>query len=184
VNVRLIVATSMDLARAVQEGKFRPELYYRLAVVPIHLPALRERREDIPLLVDHFIRKYCEREAVEPKRLEAADLRRLMDAPWVGNVRELQNVIERAVVCSPGPVLHLKGAFPSLQKPTFPPPGGHTDRLVGPLKQATQTAQARLEQEQVVEALRQAEGNRSTAASLLGISRGTLYNKLKRYHLE
>ncbi len=181
VDVRLIVATSKNLEQTVQEGKFRSELYYRLAVVPIHLPALHERREDIPPLVEHFIKKYCEREQTAPKELAARDLRRLMEAPWPGNVRELQNAVERAVVLSPGPVLNLKLALGSQrgpitlthEQPTAPAPTS--------LKHVARTAQAQLEREQIVEALRQTGGNRSAAASLLGISRGTLYNKLRRY---
>jgi DNA-binding NtrC family response regulator len=184
IDVRLIAASSKDLAHAVQQEKFRTELYYRLAVVPLHLPALRERREDIPLLVEHFIEKYCKREQTARKRLAAPDLRRLMDAPWVGNVRELQNVIERAVVFSPGPVLNLKLAVRSQD--------GHATRALeqraehapGPLKRVTQAAQEQLERAQIGEALRQAQGNHSAAAALLGISRGTLYNKLRRYRIE
>jgi len=110
VDVRLIVATSQDLAQAVRQGTFRSDLYYRLAVVPLRLPALRERREDIPLLVDYFIKKYCQREGSAPKRAAPADLQRLTTAPWEGNVRELENAIERAVVLSPGPVLNLRAA--------------------------------------------------------------------------
>ena len=166
-DVRVIVATSKDVEQAVQQGMFRAELYYRLAVVPLHLPALRERREDIPLLVEHFIKKYCEHEETAPKRLAAPDLQQLMDAPWEGNVRELQNVIERAVVLSPGPVLNLKLALGSQ--------GGHATRALeqraehapGPLKRVTQAAQEQLEREQIDEALRQAQGNHSAAAVLL-----------------
>jgi DNA-binding NtrC family response regulator len=182
IDVRLIIATSQDLAQAAQQGTFRSDLYYRLAVVPLYLAPLRERREDIPLLVDHFIKKYCEREGTAPKRLAAPELQRLMDTPWPGNVRELENVIERAVVLSPGPVLNLQVALPLHRGHATPAPGQQpADRLPMSLKQATQAAQETLERKQIVEALRQTGNNRSAAAALLGISRGTLYNKLRRY---
>jgi DNA-binding NtrC family response regulator len=185
VDVRLIVATSQDLAQMVQQGTFRSDVYYRLAVVPVRLPALRERREDIPLLVDHFIKKYCEREGIAPKRVAPADLQRLMAAPWEGNVRELENAIERAVVLSPGPALNLRAACPLLFGSSSLPRGSGFGEcaVTVPLRQETQTAQETVERQRILEALRQAKNNRSAAAAVLGISRGTLYNNLRRYGL-
>jgi two-component system response regulator HydG len=177
---RPIAASSKDLAHTVQQEKFRAGLL-RLAIVPLHLPALRERREDISLLAQHFIKKYCEREGMAPKELAASDLRRLMDAPWPGNVRELQNVIERAVVFSVGPVLNLQLALGSQDRQATSVLEQRAEHAPGPLKQATQAAQEQLEREQIIEALRQVQGNRSTAAALLGISRGRSINKLRRY---
>lgn len=175
VDVRVITATSKDLAHLVQAGTFREELYYRLAVVPLIIPPLRQRREDIPLLVEHFIHKYCAQNQLAPKRVLASTLSRLVAAPWPGNVRELEHVIERAVLLSPGAELALQPPFPLSASEA---PRGE------PLGQATKEAQETLERERIREALLQAQGVRSHTARLLGISRATLYTKLKRYHLE
>jgi formate hydrogenlyase transcriptional activator len=105
VNVRLISATNHDLAARMRSGQFRPDLFYRLNVFPVRLPALRERPEDIPLLVDHFIRKYAERQRRSVPRLAPGVLNRLLEYPWPGNIRELQNTIERALILACGPVM-------------------------------------------------------------------------------
>ena len=98
-NVRLISATNQDLAACVRTGRFRRDLFYRLNVFPIRVPALRERREDIPLLVDHFIRRFAERQHKPVPRLAEGVLERLLEYSWPGNIRELQNVVERAIIC-------------------------------------------------------------------------------------
>lgn len=105
VNVRIITATNKDLVEEIREGRFRKDLYYRLNVIPIHLPPLRERREDIPLLVNHFMEKYNRKNKKNILKLSRDVLDLLLDYPWPGNVRELENCIERAVVMSPGDVL-------------------------------------------------------------------------------
>jgi DNA-binding NtrC family response regulator len=102
VDVRIIAATNVDLKKAVQEGRFREDLYYRLNVISLELPPLRDRREDIPLLVEHFLRKFCADNGKPPRQFSPEALRPLMDYDWQGNVRELENVIERAVVLSSG----------------------------------------------------------------------------------
>ena len=102
VDVRILAATNADLLRLVQEGKFREDLYYRLNVIAIHLPPLRERKEDIPLLAEHFFRKYCEENSKTAKRFSPEAMQLLLDYNWPGNVRELENAVERAVVLSPG----------------------------------------------------------------------------------
>jgi DNA-binding NtrC family response regulator len=173
VDVRVIAATNKDLKKSVERKSFREDLYYRLAVVPIIIPPLRQRREDIPLLADHFIRKYCERNGFEPKLILPKTLKLLIESPWPGNVRELENVIERAVLMSPGPEISADALFmePMVDQPE--------DALPEAIRMATET----VEKEKIAEATRQAKGNRSLAAKLLGISRATLYNKLKRYNL-
>ena len=103
VDVRVIAATNKDLKQAVQAGTVRGDLYYRLAVVPLILPPLRQRREDIPLLVNNFVQKYCQRNSLNSKHISVKALQLLMDAPWPGNIRELENVIERAVLLNTGP---------------------------------------------------------------------------------
>jgi formate hydrogenlyase transcriptional activator len=105
VNVRLISATNHDLAACTRNGRFRRDLFYRLNVFPIHVPALRERREDIPLLVNHFIRRFAERQHKPLPRLAEGVLERLLEYSWPGNIRELQNVIERAIILARGPII-------------------------------------------------------------------------------
>lgn len=174
VDVRVIAATNKDLKKGVENKAFREDLYYRLAVVPIVIPPLRQRREDIPLLIDHFIRKYCGQNRLEVKRISAKALRLLIDSPWPGNIRELENVIERAVLISPGPEIGPEALF--LEQAVG-------EELPPPLLDATRAAAETVEKERIVEATQKTKGNRSRAAKLLGISRATLYNKLKRYHL-
>jgi two-component system response regulator HydG len=143
-------------------------------VVPVVIPPLRERREDIPLLVDHFIKKYCEQNRQEPKQVSAQIMKILIDYPWRGNVRELENVIERAVLMSPGSEIRMEALF--LDQDT-------EDEEVDPLRQTTHSATERVEREKIAVAMKKARGNRTQAARLLGISRATLYNKMKLYGL-
>lgn len=173
VDVRVIAATNKDLKKSVEEKTFREDLYYRLAVVPVVIPPLRHRKEDIPLLVDHFLKKNCERGHLEPKRISAKAMRLLTEAPWPGNVRELENVIERAVLLSPDAEITPEALFidPAIEDSK------------NPLHQVIRTTTEIVEKEKIAEATQRAQGNRSRAAKLLGISRATLYNKLKRYNL-
>ncbi len=174
VDVRVIAATNKDLREGVEKKTFREDLYYRLAVVPVVIPPLRERKEDIPLLVDHFIKKYCEQNRQEPKQVSAQIMKILIDYPWRGNVRELENVIERAVLMSPGSEIRMEALF--LDQET-------EDDTVDPLRQTTHSATERVEREKIAVAMKKARGNRTQAARLLGISRATLYNKIKLYGL-
>src|SRR5438105_14507504 len=103
VDVRIIAATNVDLKQLVREGKFREDLFYRLNVISIDLPPLRQRKEDIPSLVEHFLRKYSEENERSPRRMTTEALRALVAYSWPGNVRELENVVERAVVLSSAP---------------------------------------------------------------------------------
>jgi len=169
VDVRLIAATNTDLAAAVRSGTFREDLYYRLSVFPIVLPPLRERRADIPLLVDHFLRLHGQaRGVVSRVSKEAMDA--LLEHEWPGNVRELSNVIERAVVLAgpetitPEHLLYQRGPAPA---PAAGPAGVQT--------------LPELERVHIMRALRSTGGNKRRAAELLGIDRKTLYRKLKRY---
>jgi DNA-binding NtrC family response regulator len=175
IDVRVIAATNKDLKKLVAERQFRDDLYYRLAVVPLFFPLLRERHEDIPLLAEHFVQQSCERNNVSLKRISPAVLRLLMAAPWPGNVRELEHTIERAVLLSPGPEIQPQGIL-------FGSPAGEGEAF--PTSAGLSHAQAVLdgaEREKLQMALAQARGNRSRAAKLLGISRSTLYERLKRY---
>jgi two-component system response regulator AtoC len=174
VDVRVIAATNKDLMEAVEKKAFREDLYYRLAVVPVVIPPLRERKEDIPLLVDHFTKKYCEQNGMETKKILPQIMKVLIDYPWRGNVRELENVIERAVLMSPGPEIRMEALF--LEKTA-------DEEVMDSLRQVIHTATETVEREKIAIAIKKARGNRTQAARLLGISRATLYNKMKQYGL-
>jgi DNA-binding NtrC family response regulator len=175
VDVRVIAATNRDIRQMVSDGRFQEDLYYRLNVIPVHIPPLRERREDIPLLVDHFVRKHAQRagkriDAIEPGVLEA-----LQGADWPGNVRELENTVERAVVLSPGStigpeVIRLLGVASA-------PTGGLPSML---LRQNLDWA----ERESVRRALESSNGVKKDAAELMGISQRALSYYLAKHRIE
>jgi DNA-binding NtrC family response regulator len=170
VNVRLISATNKDLRSLVKAGKFREDLFYRLEVIPIPLPPLRERKEDIPLLVDHFIEKFNRNSKKQIRGLSARTLGVLLRYHWPGNIRELENFIERAAVMADGEVLEVTDLTEVLNAP---PPGGPLQEaaLPGSLKEAERTL--------ILKTLETVQGNRTRAAELLGISLRGLYYKLK-----
>ena len=173
INVRIISATNRDLETAIRAGAFRQDLYFRLNVVQIKLPPLRERKSDIPLLVNLFLEKFCDPQ--RPVRTISEDaMRRLMAYDWPGNVRELENAIERAVALGSGPILHV-GDLPSNLQYTSVERLPENDELV-PLEE--------LERRAIFRALRETAGDKLAAARLLGIGKTTLYRKLKQYHTE
>jgi len=173
VDVRVVAATHRDLAALVKEGKFREDLYYRLDVVHLHVPPLRERPEDVPVLARHFLARAADRFGVSPLAVPEALFARLAAHAWPGNVRELENAIEGLVALSPPDGLDL-----SLLPGGAPAPGGAAPTARG-LKEKVEAFERGL----VVEALRASRGNRSEAARALGISRVTLHDKLKKYGL-
>ncbi|HEV8440801.1 MAG TPA: sigma-54 dependent transcriptional regulator [Methylomirabilota bacterium] len=175
VDVRVIAATNVDLKKAVSNQTFREDLYYRLNVVPVHVPALRDRRDDIPLLADHFIRKYDREfkkhiEGVSPDALDA-----LRDYPWPGNVREFQNVIERLVTLVDGPLIELKDLPLELTLADNRARARGVDGL--PLKKACEE----FERQMVLRVLERARWNQSEAARVLGLHRNTLKVKLAKW---
>ena len=191
VDVRLVAATNSDLKKEIAAGAFREDLYYRLNVVPMRLPALRERREDIPLLVQHFVKKFDARlrknvTSIEPEALEV-----LSNHPWPGNIRELENVIERAVLFCDGAELRAADLPSDLVRTPDPPPVTHSaPRSIPPnpaasdgLKEQVKAAMSRLERELIVKALEQTGGNVTHAARLLKISRKGLQLKMKELGL-
>lgn len=178
VDVRVIAATHAELSTEVEHGRFRQDLYYRLAVIPLCVPPLRHRRSDIALLATHFVQQYCARNRVGPKQLAGPTLQELREAAWPGNVRELENVIERAVLLSPGPVILPAALTPPL------PVAEDVVPVRSPLPQVARDAMEQAERAQIRDALVQTNGVRVQAAKRLGISRGTLYRKLRAYHLE
>jgi two-component system NtrC family response regulator len=171
-NARLITATQEDVAARVNEGKFREDLYYRLNVVPIRVPPVRERRDDIPLLVEHFLRQASQRHRREEKRLAGAAMRILCDYPWPGNVRQLRNCMERLVVTVEEAVIHAEDLPPEMR--AVPRQGIVT------LDEAVQEA----EKDAILAALAQCNQHRERAAGLLDISVRTLHYKMNRYSLQ
>ncbi|MCP4339417.1 MAG: sigma-54-dependent Fis family transcriptional regulator [Desulfobulbaceae bacterium] len=188
VDVRIIAATNVDLKQKVKEGVFREDLYYRLKVVEINLPALKERKECIPLLVHHFLAKF--RDKLEKKIINISDqaMKILTSYPWPGNVRELRHVIERACVLCNGKTL-LQEHFSDeilLATPSEDKTGQFEKQprtAAGPINSVPQYETLKSEVEQIEEVLRATGGNKSKAAKLLGVDRSTLYRKMKRYKL-
>jgi DNA-binding NtrC family response regulator len=176
VDVRLIAATNRDLQKEVQGGNFREDLLYRLQVLQIQVPPLRQRLEDIPLLVDFFIAKHAERLGRDKPEINAAVLETLATREWPGNVRELENTVERAVLLSSGPVLETTD-FGIQDQPTGPTPTG------GDLKSVARAAAARAELAMITEALEATGGNVTHAADRLGLSRRGLQLKMKELGL-
>jgi two-component system response regulator HydG len=176
-DVRVLAATNRDLEAARREGRFRQDLYYRLNVVTVRVPPLRERKTDIPLLVSHFLERA--RDPGRPlKGFSEEALARLQSYDWPGNVRELENVVERAVALGAGPTLHTVDLPTNLQSPALAAaaPLGGTSEGVVPLRE--------LEKRAILGAIKELGGDKLQAARLLGIGKTTLYRKLKEYELE
>jgi DNA-binding NtrC family response regulator len=173
IDVRIIAATNRDLDAGIKNGSFRQDLYFRLNVVQIKIPSLRERKSDIPLLVTSFLDKFSGPHG--PARTISEDaMRRLISYDWPGNVRELENAIERAVALGSGPILHVGDLPSSLQYPNSERVPERDELL--PLEE--------LERRAILRTLRQTTGDKLAAARILGIGKTTLYRKLKQYHME
>jgi len=179
VDVRIIAATNTDLQSAVARGTFRDDLFYRLNVIVVKLPALRERREDILPLADHFIAKYCAENGREPAQLEPGALKILMDYGWPGNVRELENVIERAVVLSSGKTLSADLLPRNIGGDTL----GPSVELPGEGVRLKEQV-AGFEKALIVAALEKTDWNQKKAAQLLSVNATTLSEKLKRLKIK
>ncbi|MBI2956113.1 MAG: sigma-54-dependent Fis family transcriptional regulator [Acidobacteria bacterium] len=173
-DVRVVAATNRNLEPAIREGRFRQDLFYRLNVVTIRIPPLRERKSDIPQLVNFFLERFAE--PGRPVRsISEEAMNRLMGYDWPGNVRELENVIERAVALGAGPVLHTVDLPSNLQAPAATGSAAPTQGVL-PLRE--------LEKRAILHALGELGGDKLLAARLLGIGKTTLYRKLKEYQLE
>jgi DNA-binding NtrC family response regulator len=192
VNVRFIAATNRDPAKAIEEGRLREDLYYRLGVVPIHVPPLRERPDDIPLLARHFLKQYWPRHrgAGRPvPELSDAAARQLQQRPWKGNVRELQNVIEHAIVLAEGrdviepSDLHFLGDGLFFHRFDSQDPSMSTDGPTGAYHETRQRVMARFEKDYLAQVLQETDGNVSEAARVAGVNRATLYRLLERHGL-
>ncbi|HEX3471952.1 MAG TPA: sigma-54 dependent transcriptional regulator [Silvibacterium sp.] len=179
VDVRIIAATNVDLRQAVREGKFREDLFYRLNVIAIDLPSLRSRREDIPLLATHFLKRYAEENGLSERTLTADALRALVDYDWPGNVRELENAMERGVVLSSGPIIgsellpgHLTGRNYSASLLEHNPDASLFDILED------------IERRIIIDKLEHSNWNQTEAAEQFHIPLSTLNQKIKRLNIE
>ncbi len=173
VDFRLIAATNMDLGEEVRGGRFREDLYYRLNVFPIRVPALRERGGDIALLANYFRSRFAQENTIEPPAISPETMSRLMSYAWPGNVRELENFVERAVIMYAG-----------ARSIPFEPPLAEKDRSERELLERARDERwniERLEREYILDVLESVHGHRGHAAEILGIDRRTLYRKLKEY---
>ncbi len=171
-DVRVLAATHRDLETLVREAKFREDLFYRIHVVPVTLPPLRERRDDVPLLCERLLGKFRTQHGKADLRLDPPAVERLGAYPWPGNVRELQNVLERLVILSSQGTITAEDVEACLPTGVKSPSGG----LGG--------ARADAERQAIVEALKETVGNRTRAARVLGVSRRTLHNKLREYGID
>lgn len=172
VNVRFIATTNRDIEEQIKTNKFREDLYYRLNVIPLHLPPLRERQDDIPLLANYFIEKYCQLNQRPVKRLTDEALASLMQMSWKGNVREFENMIERAILMSRGDLIDEK---------TLLMIGGSRPTESSGYAFMPSLSIKEMEKNVIFQALDQTDGNRTHAAEILGISVRTLRNKLNEY---
>ncbi len=176
IDVRVVAATNQDLRAALEQGTFREDLYYRLNVVPLNIPPLRERKVDIPFLAGHFVKKLAPDTGCLAESITDAGIEKLMGYHWPGNVRELENVIERSLVMCTGPVLDAK----DIHLESAPRPRAHNDSNFLPEGMTLD----QYEQDLIREALRRADGNKSHAARLLGLTRNALRYRLTQMGLE
>src|SRR5271157_5450660 len=166
VDFRCVAATNKRLETLIEEGKFRPDLFYRLNVFHIEIPPLRERREDIPLLVDHFVRKFSREMNKKITRVSPAAMNALQQYPWPGNVRELENAVERGMVVAQEPELHAADFVLRSKNGTG----------LGDVRSLEE-----VERTHILRVLEECSGNQTHAAEVLGIDRVTLHHKLKKY---
>jgi DNA-binding NtrC family response regulator len=176
VDVRVIAATNRDLEAAYRAGTFRKDLYFRLNVVTVHIPPLRERRADIPMLVHHFLNRYT---PTKPLQVTAAAMKSLLQYDWPGNVRELENCIARAVTLGDQAVIDVQDLPPAIRSEQ-PVSSEMTPQDAASL---STTALAEMERMTILRVFEQAHGDKALAGKMLGISRATLYRKLKRYNI-
>jgi DNA-binding NtrC family response regulator len=197
VDTRVIAATNQFLEDEIAEGRFREDLYYRLNVVPIYLPPLRDRRADLPILVEHFLRRYCEENRREPPKVPPAVLERMQQYDWPGNVRELENYVERSVVLGAPGAVNFEVLVPGTQgERRLRPAGaraGNLDSLVRQLVEAFLESEPReggdlhqhlvelVEQELIEQVMRHSGNVLIKAAARLGINRNTLQKKVLGY---
>jgi len=175
-DVRVIAATNRDLEAAYRAGTFRKDLYFRLNVVTVHLPRLRDRRSDIPMLVHHFLDRYA---AGSHLQVTTAAMKSLLSYEWPGNIRELENCIARAVTLGDRQVIDVNDLPPAIRSEQGESSGPATPEATS----VSTTALAEMERMTILRVFEQANGDKALAGRMLGISRATLYRKLKRYNI-
>ncbi|MGC9007262.1 MAG: sigma 54-interacting transcriptional regulator [Sulfurihydrogenibium sp.] len=174
VDIRIIAATNKELSNLVKEGKFREDLYYRLKVISIKVPALRERKEDIPFLINHFVEIFSENYKKKIKKISPEVIKILLDYEFPGNIRELENIIERAVILSENGTIekeHLPEEILDYKK--------RKENML-----SKNNIESISEKEKIIEALKKTNGNKTIAAKILGIDRVTLWRKIRKYNIE
>jgi len=176
VDVRVIAATNRDLEAAYREGTFRKDLYFRLNVVTVHLPALRDRRSDIPMLVHHFLDRYAPSSNLQ---VTPTAMKSLLHYDWPGNVRELENCVARAVTLGDHQVIDVNDLPPAIRTEQSSPASTSSQDAAS----VSTTALAEMERMTILRVFEQANGDKALAGKMLGISRATLYRKLKRYNI-
>ena len=176
VDVRVVAATNRDLEAAYRAGTFRKDLYFRLNVVTVHLPPLRERRSDIPMLVHHFLNRYAEGANIQ---VTAAAMKSLLQYEWPGNIRELENCVARAITLGDRQNIDVADLPPAIRTE----PGNANIVTSGDAASLSTTALAEMEKMTILRVFEQANGDKALAGKMLGISRATLYRKLKRYNI-
>jgi Nif-specific regulatory protein len=175
VDVRVLAATSRDLEAMIAEGTFREDLYYRLNVFPIYMPPLRDRKCDVLLLADHFIEKYAKRQGVEPMRISSAAIDLLVSYHWPGNVREMENCMERAVLLAKGQSIKAHHLPPTLQKKSA--------KEIGEISTIEDAIEA-LEREMIIDALKDTHSNMAEAARRLGLTERKIGLRVKKYDID
>ncbi|HEX9190850.1 MAG TPA: sigma 54-interacting transcriptional regulator [Candidatus Deferrimicrobiaceae bacterium] len=188
VDVRVIAATNRDLKAGMRAGRFREDLYYRLNVIPVVVPPLRERREDIPLLAEHVLKALRRRGMDRVRAVSPEAMRCLMEYPWPGNIRELENVLERGSVCARGPVMTVEDLADEVRETVRP--RGNADSPAGPVHpeprdsgagpSAADAEGGTGERERIVRTLEEHRWNRGSSAAALGVDRTTLWRRMKR----
>jgi DNA-binding NtrC family response regulator len=182
IDVRIVAASNKDIEKAIEEKLFREDLFYRLNVFPVTIPPLRERKDDIPLLVEFFIQKYCREVKSAPKSMSKDALDALINYPWKGNVRELENCIERAVILCDGETIttdHITLNEKLVFESTF-----RNLPMDGPLDETAREATRIAETQRIIRALRETGGNKTRASELLRVSYKTLLTKIKDYNIK
>jgi DNA-binding NtrC family response regulator len=172
IDIRLVSASNEDLEEGVKHGEFRQDLFYRLNVVPVHLPDLKDRREDIPLLVHHFLQKFAQHHGEPPRRFANDAMRVLMTHVWPGNVRELENAVEHALTMGSGEILLPEDLPASVTAP---------ERDIVQEASLDDVALAEVERRYILRILEKMGGHQIKTASILGIDRRTLYRRLRQY---
>ena len=177
INVRVLAATNEVLGEKIKGGNFREDLYYRLAVIPVEMPALRERPDDIPLLVNHFLQKNAAQTGTEPKKIDQKAVEMLAGYRWPGNVRELENAVERACALCDDGIIRITDLPPQVLRQASAPPAEHTGTL--PVGQTLDEYIRDQERRYIEETIKFNGNSREKAAKMLGISMATLYRKLE-----